>query len=127
MLRQLLTVRAKCESSKSSILRPVRTSRLISLAFLGVTMALACAQASSQISFEQQIAHSRQLPSESLDINTASPHQLNALPGFGPAYTRRVIAGRPYTAKNQLFTRGVIPQGAYERISDLIVAHRVAK
>jgi DNA uptake protein ComE-like DNA-binding protein len=62
-----------------------------------------------------------------LDINTATPQQLNALPGFGPAYTRRVIAGRPYTAKNQLVTRGVLPQGAYERISAQIVAHRPAR
>ena len=127
MRRQLLTLRSKCESSKSSILSPVRTLQLIPLAILGVTMTLAGAQPFAQVSFEQQLAHSRQLPSEPLDINTATQHQLNALPGFGPAYTRRVIAGRPYTAKNQLATRGVIPQGAYERISDLIVAHRVAK
>jgi competence protein ComEA len=105
----------------------MRLLRTLVLLALGTALSLACAQASAQISFEQQLAHSRQLPSEPLDINTATPHQLNALPGFGPAYTRRVIAGRPYTAKNQLATRGVIPQGAYERISDLIVAHRVAK
>jgi competence protein ComEA len=105
-------------------MRLLRT--LVLLAF-GTALNLSSAQGSGQVSFEQQLAHSRQLPSEPLDINTASPHQLNALPGFGPAYTRRVIAGRPYTAKNQLATRGVIPQGAYERISDLIVAHRVAK
>jgi competence protein ComEA len=105
----------------------MRLLRILVLLALGTALNLACAQASAQISFEQQLAHSRQLPSEPLDINTATLHQLNALPGFGPAYTRRVIAGRPYTAKNQLATRGVIPQGAYERISDLIVAHRVAK
>jgi hypothetical protein len=61
-----------------------------------------------------------------LAINTATPQQLNALPGFGPAYTRRVIAGRPYSSKNLLVTRGVIPRGAYDRISPLIIAHRVA-
>ena len=81
--------------------------------------------ASGQVSFEQQLARSRQPVAELLDLNTATPRQLNALPGFGPAYTRRVIAGRPYTAKNQLVTRGVLPQGAYERVSTLIVAHRL--
>ena len=101
--------------------------RLLALSALAVAASLTCANASGQVSFEQQLAQSRQLPSEPLDINIATSKQLNALPGFGPAYTRRVIAGRPYTAKNQLATRGVIPQGAYERISDLIVAHRVAK
>ncbi|MGA8938015.1 MAG: helix-hairpin-helix domain-containing protein [Acidobacteriaceae bacterium] len=60
---------------------------------------------------------------EPLDINTATPAQLNALPGFGPVYTQRVIAGRPYHSKNQLFTRGVIPEGTYEAIASLIVAH----
>ena len=94
---------------------------------LALGAALNLARAQGFVSFEQQLARSRQLPSEPLDINTATPHQLNALPGFGPAYTRRVIAGRPYTAKNQLFTRGVVPQGVYQRVSDLIVAHRVAK
>jgi DNA uptake protein ComE-like DNA-binding protein len=40
-----------------------------------------------------------------LDINTATLAQLTALPGMGDAYARRVIAARPYTAKNQLVTR----------------------
>ncbi|MGC9198437.1 MAG: ComEA family DNA-binding protein [Acidobacteriaceae bacterium] len=62
-----------------------------------------------------------------LDINSATPQQLNALPGFGPAYTRRVIAGRPYRSSNQLVTRGVIPQSEYQRIRGLIVAHRPAR
>jgi DNA uptake protein ComE-like DNA-binding protein len=68
----------------------------------------------------QKIAASKTL----LDINTATPDQLNALPGMGNAYTQRIIAGRPYTAKNQLTTRGVIPQAAYEKIKDQIIAHR---
>ena len=105
----------------------MRLHRFIVLLTLGTALNLASAQASGQVSFEQQLAHGRQLPVEPLDLNTATAKQLNALPGFGPAYTRRVIAGRPYTAKNQLVTRGVVPQGAYERVSELIVAHRVAK
>jgi len=59
-----------------------------------------------------------------LDINTATAAQLIALPGMGPAYADRIIAGRPYTAKNQLVTRGVLPQAAYERIKERIIAHR---
>ena len=60
-----------------------------------------------------------------LDINAASAAQLRALPGMGTIYAQRVIAGRPYTAKNQLATRGVLPQQEYQRIAGLIVAHRV--
>ena len=68
----------------------------------------------------RKIAASKEL----LDINTATPDQLKALPGIGDAYIKRIIDGRPYTAKNQLVTRGVIPQAAYEKVKDQIIAHR---
>jgi DNA uptake protein ComE-like DNA-binding protein len=71
-------------------------------------------------SIAQRIAASKAL----LDINTATAAQLKALPGMGDEYVRRIIAGRPYTAKNQLTTRGILPQSAYEKIRDLIIAHR---
>jgi competence protein ComEA len=59
-----------------------------------------------------------------LDLNTATAAQLRALPGMGDAYVHRVIEGRPYTAKNQLVTRGVLPQAAYDKIAPLIIAKR---
>ena len=62
-----------------------------------------------------------------VDINTATAAQLKALPGMGDEYVRRIIAGRPYTAKNQLLSRGVLPQAAYERIAPLIIAHHPPK
>jgi len=68
----------------------------------------------------QKIAASKDL----LDINTATPAQLKALPGVGDAYVQRIIAGRPYTAKNQLMQRGILPQPAYAKIKLLIIAHR---
>lgn len=71
-------------------------------------------------SVAEKIAASQQL----LDINTATADQLKALPGMGTAYAARVIAGRPYTAKNQLATRGILPKDEYERIRELIIAHR---
>ncbi len=68
----------------------------------------------------QKIAGSKDL----LDINTATPDQLRALPGIGDAYIKRIIEGRPYTAKNQLVTRGIIPQATYDKVKDQIIAHR---
>jgi DNA uptake protein ComE-like DNA-binding protein len=68
----------------------------------------------------EKIATSKSL----LDINTATLAQLKALPGMGDAYVQRIIAGRPYTAKNQLVTRGILPQDAYEKIKEQIIAHR---
>jgi len=59
-----------------------------------------------------------------MDINTATAAQLMTLPGIGDAYAKRIIAGRPYTAKNQLVTRGIIPQATYNKIAAQIIANK---
>lgn len=64
---------------------------------------------------------------EPVDLNTATPDQLKALPGIGDAYAKRIVDGRPYTMKNQIVQRGIVPQGTYDKIKDNIVAHRAAK
>jgi DNA uptake protein ComE-like DNA-binding protein len=62
-----------------------------------------------------------------LDINTATAEQLKAFPGIGDAYSKRIIDGRPYTAKNQLVTRGILPQATYNKIKDQIIASHPKK
>ena len=62
-----------------------------------------------------------------LDINTATADQLKAFPGIGDAYSARIIAGRPYTKKDQLVSKGVLPQGVYNKIKDQIIATQPKK
>jgi competence protein ComEA len=62
-----------------------------------------------------------------LDINTASPEQLKAFNGIGDAYAKRIIDGRPYTAKTQLVSRGILPQATYNKIKDQIIASHPKK
>jgi DNA uptake protein ComE-like DNA-binding protein len=61
---------------------------------------------------------------DKLDINTATLDQLKELPGIGDAYSQKIVAGRPYRAKNELVQKKIIPQGVYDKIKDMIVARQ---
>jgi competence protein ComEA len=63
-------------------------------------------------------------PAPLIDINSATAAQLKTLPGIGDAYSAKIIANRPYAKKDQLVSKGVLPQGVYNRIKDKIVARQ---
>lgn len=62
-----------------------------------------------------------------LDINSAPADELKALPGIGDAYAQKIVAGRPYARKDQLVSKGVVPQATYDKIKNSIVAKQGAK
>lgn len=57
-----------------------------------------------------------------LDINTATAEQLKTLPGIGDAYSEKIIKGRPYTRKDELVQKQILPRATYEQIKYKIVA-----
>ncbi len=80
------------------------------------------------IAFQSGAAATQAKPSASkgdkLDLNTASEADLDKLPGVGPAIAGKIIAGRPYSAKNQLMTKGILSQKQYDGLKDQVIAHR---
>jgi competence protein ComEA len=66
-------------------------------------------------------------PAELLDINSASADQLKNLPGIGDAYSKKIVAGRPYAKKDQLVSKNVLPQATYDKIASMIIAKQPAK
>ena len=57
-----------------------------------------------------------------VDINSATEEELAALPGIGDAYAKKIVAGRPYTKKDQLLSKKIVPSATYTKIKNKVVA-----
>ena len=62
-----------------------------------------------------------------VDLNSATPEQLQELPGISEDYAHKIIDGRPYTEKTDLVKKKVIPPATYDQIVERVVAKRISK
>ena len=59
-----------------------------------------------------------------IDINRATPAELEGIPGIGKAYAAKIVGGRPYANKAQLVQKNILGAALYEKIKDRIVARQ---
>ena len=92
---------------------------LVALAFAFTTPVLAQPKSDPATKSDKAGASTKKAP---LDINSASPDELKALPGIGDAYAKKIVEGRPYKRKDELVQKKIVPQGTYDKIKDQVIA-----
>jgi competence protein ComEA len=58
-----------------------------------------------------------------LDLNSASPEELDALPGIGPVTVQKIVAARteqPFASLDEMVTRKVLTKAQVDKIRDLV-------
>lgn len=55
-----------------------------------------------------------------ININSASPSELDGLPGIGPATAQKIIDNRPYASIEDLTSKKVVSSKIFEKIKDRI-------
>jgi competence protein ComEA len=58
-----------------------------------------------------------------VNLNTATPEELEALPGIGPVTVQKIVAGRaeqPFSTLDEMVEREIIDRGQLEDIRDLV-------
>lgn len=87
--------------------------KLLVALVLAVSLPFGCADDKPPASHKQH---------ELVDLNTASMSALEALPGIGEVTAKKIIAGRPYERKDQLVSRNIVTEAAYEKFRDAVIA-----
>ena len=89
-----------------------------------LAMAVALAVASPAVSWAKEAPKKSSQKQDKLDINSASESELKDLPGIGEAYAKKIVEGRPYKAKDELWEKKIIPKSTYQKIRNQVVARQ---
>jgi competence protein ComEA len=64
-------------------------------------------------------------PGARIDINRATEAQLDALPGIGATYARRIVDSRavdgPFKNVDELTERRIVPRATFDKVRDLVM------
>lgn len=60
-----------------------------------------------------------------VDINSADANTLQTVPGIGTQYSKKIIAGRPYKSKADLWRKKILPKGVYDNVKDYLIAKAI--
>ena len=110
---------------------PMKFARLIVLAMLTVLFApTAWAQAKKDTATTKTTTTTTTTKTDDkakagdalVDLNSATEAELKELPGIGEAYSKKIVAGRPYANKTQLVSKKIVPQATYDKIKDKVIA-----
>ena len=61
-----------------------------------------------------------------IDINTCTRAELQSVKGLAP-FAGQIIAGRPYTGKDQIVAKAGVPAAAYAAVKTQLVAKQAKK
>ncbi|HEX7042227.1 MAG TPA: ComEA family DNA-binding protein [Patescibacteria group bacterium] len=58
-----------------------------------------------------------------INVNTASPEQLDSLPGVGQVTAQKIIDNRPYNSVDDLLSKKAVGNSVFEKIKDKITVY----
>ena len=71
--------------------------------------------------------HASKSKMSKIDLNSATKEQLMSLPGVDDATADKIIAGRPFRAKNELVQKSILTKAEYTKISHKVIAKQAAE
>lgn len=111
-------------SPARTLLDRIRGGFTVALTLLALVLAPHLGHAQQKPAVAAKSAASKTAP---VDLNSATEAELQALPGVGDAYAKKIIAGRPYAKKDQLVSRKILPKATYDKIKGQVVAKQPKK